>query len=173
MYSRLLRCAYRLWPTRTRLTVPPSLWQELIEELGRRGLAGRREAGAFLLGHRQERDRRVVKAVYFDDLDPGCLVGHIHLQGPGFSKLWDICEAEGLHVLADVHTHPSKRVTQSSIDRENPMIATTGHLALIVPEYGTRPVVACEVGVHEYRGNRGWRSWLGLRAERVLRMGSK
>lgn len=173
MYSRLLRWAYRLWPARTRLAVAPSLWQEVIEELGRRGLAGRREAGAFLLGHRQQRERRVVRAVYFDDLDPGFLVGNVHLQGQGFSKLWDICEAEGLRVLADVHTHPGKRVAQSSIDRANPMVATIGHLALIVPEYGTRPVVACEVGVHEYRGDRGWRSWLGLRADRVLRIGSK
>ena len=129
MSSWFLRWAYRLWPARTRLVIGPSLWRELISELGRRGLDGQREAGAFLLGAQQGRERRVVKAVYFDDLDPGCLVGYIHLQGHGYSKLWDICEAEGLHVLSDVHTHPGAQVAQSSIDRENPMIASAGHLA--------------------------------------------
>ena len=142
-------------------------------ELGRRGLAGQREAGAFLLGQQQKRKRRVLKAVYFDDLDPGCLVGNIHIKGHGFSKLWDVCENEGLRVLADVHTHPGTRVAQSTIDRENPMIASIGHLALIVPEYATRPVMAHEVGVHEYQGDKGWRSWLGRRAECVLRMEGK
>ena len=93
---------------------------------------GDSEAGAFLLGSRHGGERSVAKAVYFDDLDPDCLVGSIHFRAAGYSKLWDLCDAEELRVLADVHTHPGTRVAQSSIDRENPMIARIGHLALIV-----------------------------------------
>lgn len=137
-------------------------------ELGRRGLDGRREAGAFLLASRSMDERRVVRAIYFDELDPCCLVGHIHLRSGAYSKLWDLCDEEGLHVIADVHTHPSAQVTQSDVDRDNPMIAREGHLALIVPWYATRPVRAHEVGVHQYCGDLGWRSWLGPKAERVL-----
>ena len=169
--SLLGRCR-RLWPSRHYIEIDLALWQEMIQELGRRSLGGSREAGVFLLSSAEEGTRRVVRAAYFDDLDPKCLVGSICIRASGFSKLWDICDAEELRVIADIHTHPSAWVAQSCTDRANPMIAREGHLALIVPHYGTRPVQAKEVGVHEYRGDRGWASWFGSKAERVLRIGS-
>ena len=168
--SALCRWWWRLWPSSSQFVVDQEMWRGLIVELGRRGLDGQREAGAFLLASRLEDERRVARVIYFDELDPCCLVGHIHLRSGAFSKLWDLCEADGLRVIADVHTHPSVCVAQSDLDRENPMIARTGHLALIVPCYGTRPVKAHEVGVHEYCGDLGWKSWLGPKAERVLRI---
>ncbi len=162
----------RLWPSRSRIEIDHSLWQDMVQELGRRSLGGSREAGVFLLAPAEEQPRRVVRAVYFDDLDPDCLVGNIHVRASGFSKLWDLCERERLRVIADIHTHPSASVAQSSTDRANPMIAREGHLALIVPHFGTRPAQAIEVGVHEYLGDRGWRSWFGSKAGHVLRIGS-
>ena len=177
MITRAFRSLFHwcrgLWPSRPRLEIGLDLWQETVQELGRRSLGGRREAGVFLLAHAGERVPIVVRSAYFDDLDAECLVGNIHIRASGFSKLWDLCDAESLRVVADIHTHPSTSVAQSSIDRANPMIAREGHLALIVPHYGTRPVQAREVGVHEYRGDRGWASWFGSRAERVLRIRSK
>ena len=163
---------WRLWPWRPRIEIDRGLWQEIVQELGRRSLGGSRETGVFLLSPVEESARRVVRAAYFDDLDPECLVGNIHIRASGFSKLWDLCDTERLRVIADIHTHPCAWVAQSPTDRENPMIAREGHLALIVPHYGTRPVQAREVGVHEYRGDRGWASWFGSKAERVLRIGS-
>ena len=145
-------------------------WRTLIKELRRRGEC-RREAGAFLLGRRGG-NRRVVHVEYFDALDPGCLRGHIHIDGRAFSKLWDLCEAEDLSVLADVHTHPGASVEQSSIDRENPMVACTGHVALIVPHLATRRVRPREVGVHEYLGDTDWRSSFGRDAATRLAVGS-
>lgn len=142
----------------------------MIEELGRRGLNGHREAGAFLLGARGSGDRRVKRVVYFDDLDSDCLVGNIHIRASGFSRLWDLCESETLQVIADVHTHPGITVSQSDTDRDNPMIALTGHIAIIVPCYGTQLVEAHQVGVHEYRGECGWKSWFSRRVKRVLRI---
>lgn len=158
------------WLIRPRIEIGLDLWQETVQELGVRTLGGRREAGVFLLAPPAEGVPIVVRLAYFDDLDPKCLVGHIHIRASGFSKLWDLCEVENLRVVADIHTHPGAWVSQSSIDRANPMIAREGHLALIVPHYGTRPVQAREVGVHEYRGDRGWVSWFGSKAERVLRI---
>ena len=134
-------------------------WRDLIQELGRRG-AGTHEAGAFLLTP-SAGTRRVRHIEYFDDLDPDCLRGHIHFDGRAFSRLWDVCERKGLKVAADVHTHPGASVQQSSIDRANPMVASAGHVALIVPHLATRPVRPKEVGFHEYRGDGGWRSWYG------------
>ena len=162
---------WRFWPSRSRIEIDLDLWQEVVEELGRRSLNGSREAGVFLLGPKGKGACRVVRAAYFDDLDPECLVGNIHIRAPGFSKLWDLCDSERLRVIADIHTHPGDSVAQSSTDRANPMIAREGHLALILPHYGTQPVQAREVGIHEYRGDRGWASWFGSRAERVLRIG--
>ena len=170
---RSLRDWWRwLWPRRPCIEIDLGLWQEMIQELGRRSLGGSREAGVFLLSPAEESACRVVRTAYFDDLDPECLAGNIHIRASGFSKLWDLCDAERLRVIADIHTHPGDSVAQSCTDRANPMIARKGHLALIVPHYGSRPVQANGVGVHEYRGDRGWASWFGSKAERVLRIGS-
>lgn len=142
-------------------------WRNLIKELGGRG-EGRREAGAFLLAPRDDMGR-VSRIEYFDDLDPHCLKGHIHFHGPAFSRLWDICENEGLVVAADVHTHPGSSVHQSTIDVENPMVARAGHIALIVPHLAARVVRPRQVGVHQYTGDDGWTSWFGREAAaRVL-----
>ncbi|MCY4260245.1 MAG: hypothetical protein OXC91_08295 [Rhodobacteraceae bacterium] len=69
------------------------MWQETIQELGRRSLGGRRESGAFFLARPGKGAPVVVKTVYFDDLDPKCLVGNIHIRSSGFSRLWDLCDA--------------------------------------------------------------------------------
>lgn len=134
-------------------------WDQMIEELGRRGRASR-ESGAFLLGARSGDRRTVTRVVYLDDLDPNCLTGGIEFDGLAYSKLWDICDAEGLAVIGDVHTHPGRIVRQSGIDAENPMLAVNGHVALIVPDFATRETDPREVGVHRYDGT-GWQSWTG------------
>ena len=176
MITRVLRSPFdwwrRRWPSRPHIEIDRSLWQETVHELGRRSLGGSRESGVFLLAAAEEEARRVVKVAYFDDLDPECLVGNIYIRASGFSKLWGLCDTERLRVIADIHTHPGASVAQSCTDRANPMIAREGHLALIVPHYGTRPVRAREVGVHEYRGGHGWVSWFGWRAGRILRLRS-
>jgi proteasome lid subunit RPN8/RPN11 len=141
-------------------------WNSMLTELGRRG-RGNRESGAFLLGDRSADRRTVTRVVYLDDLDPNCLQGGIEFDGLAYSKLWDICDAEHRMVIGDVHTHPKQWVGQSGIDAENPMVAQNGHVAVIVPNYATRPVPASEVGVHRYDG-RGWSSWTGKDAEQRL-----
>lgn len=141
-------------------------WRSLIRELGRRG-QGTREAGAFLLAPGPD-SRRVAHVEYFDDLDPMCLRGNIEIEGQAFSKLWDICETKKLAVIADVHTHPGAAVHQSSIDKDSPMVAQIGHVALIVPHFATRRVRPRHVGVHRYCGGGEWDSWFGRAAARRL-----
>lgn len=150
------------------LVIRSAMWQELIVELGRRG-EGRRESGAFLLAAREPRSTRVTDIVYFDDLDPECLVGAIHLHQRAFSKLWELCAARSLRVIADVHTHPGGGVGQSSIDRENPMIAMRGHVGVIVPNFAQGVIAPKDVGVHLYLA-RGWQSHFGADAEQRLKM---
>jgi hypothetical protein len=138
-------------------------WTSLIAELERRG-DGVRESGAFLLSNEVGDPRVVTRVVYFDDLDPNCLQGDIHIDGITYSKLWDICEQDGLGVAGDVHTHPGSNVAQSTVDAGSPAVARRGHVALIVPNLAAGDVLPSSVGVHLYRGNAGWRSWFGRRA---------
>lgn len=134
------------------------LWRATVRELRQRG-RGSRESGAFLLA-RLDRPARVVTAVMFDDLDPDCLTGGISFASSGFTPLWKACEIHGLTVVADVHTHPGRWVQQSTTDRTNPMIATRGHLALIIPNYARshRPT---GLGAHVHLGRHQWDSRYG------------
>jgi proteasome lid subunit RPN8/RPN11 len=145
------------------LRMERSTWRELLAELERRG-GGWRESGAFLCSGSSSTRPEVTRVVYFDDLDPECLKGDIHIVGTAYSKLWDICEAEDLRVVGDVHTHPGDNVAQSGIDANSPALARVGHVALIVPKLASGEIQPSAVGVHLYRGDAGWRSWFNRRA---------
>jgi proteasome lid subunit RPN8/RPN11 len=143
-------------------------WDEMIRELGRRG-DGRRESAGFLMARRNGDRRRVVRVLYLDDLDPDCLQGtHIHFDGRAYSRLWDLCDTEGLVVVGDVHTHSGDWVEQSDIDARNPMVAAEGHVALIVPRLAANHIQPADVGVHRYGGLAGWQSWFGGNAAHRL-----
>jgi proteasome lid subunit RPN8/RPN11 len=153
------------WAPPDRIHMRRRLWRSLWGELRRRG-DGRRESGAFLLG--LPGSREVLDVVYFDDLDPGCLVGSIALDGEGFTRLWEYCDDVGMRVLADVHTHPTAAVRLSSIDRANPMIAMAGHIGIIVPHYAAGRRRRRKIGVHRYDGAAGWTSFFGWSALRRI-----
>jgi hypothetical protein len=80
---------------------------------------------------------------------------------------WDICDAERRVVVGDVHTHPGRSVHQSGIDAENPMVAQDGHVAVILPDYATRPIEPHEAGIHRYEGGQ-WTTWTGRAAANHL-----
>lgn len=131
------------------------LWRRLLAGLRARG-GGMHESGAFLLGRRDGRRARISMFVLYDDLDPHCLdTGIVHFDGRYFGRLWDLCRAAGLTVVADVHTHPGG-AWQSRSDRAHPMIACAGHLALIVPRFARPPVGARDIGVYRYLGAKRW-----------------
>lgn len=144
-------------------------WAALGAELGRRA-GGRRESGAFLLTPR-EAGRTVTRVVYFDDLDPTALNGGVQLRAGAFSRLWDLCDREGVRAAGDIHTHPGSLVGQSVIDRANPLVARAGHVALIAPNLAARPFGPADVGVHLYRGDAGWTSWTGREAATHIYVG--
>ena len=155
----------RIWGSRARgalLRMKLRDWRAMLAELGGRG-RGTIESGAFLLARKDGDLTRVIRVVYYDDLDPDCLVGGIHFHGLAYDKLWALCRNDGLKVIGDVHTHPAGRVEQSDIDRGSPMVAQQGHVAVIVPHFAQRPTDPSDVGVHLYDGRR-WTSWTGTEA---------
>jgi hypothetical protein len=151
------------------LTITREAWHELLGELEARG-NGRRESGAFLLAAASPRNTLVSDIVYFDDLDPDCLVGAIHIRQRAFGKLWEICAERKLRVIGDIHTHPGSGIGQSLVDRDHPMIATRGHVGVIAPNFAQGVITPNDVGVHLYLGSEGWQSYFGADAEQRLRV---
>ena len=110
--------------------------------------------------------------VCYDDLDPDAYEGGaIAFHAVGHAALWELCERQGLRVLADVHTHPSGYIRQSPTDEHNPMIPLKGHIALILPHYAHAPwwTLDC-AGVYEYLGNFQWRTHAAADSTRPARL---
>lgn len=140
------------------LFVPLPKWRRLLQDLWLSS-EGVHESGAFLLGEISETKRSIVDWVQYDDFDPGSLdTGIVRLKGDKLGALWERCRRLGLTVVADVHTHPGV-ARQSRSDRNHPVIAVPGHLALIVPRFARPPVLHAEIGVFQYQGSKQWRSF--------------
>lgn len=144
---------------RALLRLKPELWLSLLDELRTVG-RGTRESGAFLLGESLERPL-VSRFALYHELDPTCLTGGIDFHQPGYQRLWNVCESEGLVVLGDAHTHPGAWVQQSGIDAQHPMLSRSGHVALIIPHFAQGLIRPREVGLHHYGGAKGWKSYTG------------
>ncbi|MCB0165005.1 MAG: hypothetical protein KDI79_12310 [Anaerolineae bacterium] len=152
------------------LSCSSKLWQQGLTELRHRG-QGRRESGAFLLGQQYGQRRVITQFVFYDDLDPACLdTGIVIFNGAGYGPLWEECRSTRLSVVADIHTHPGL-ARQSSADQRHPMIATSGHIALIVPDFAQRLVSPNELGVYQYLGEHQWRNLSGPQANRFFYIG--
>jgi proteasome lid subunit RPN8/RPN11 len=149
------------------LHIGSEFWQTLLVELCSR-TEDHHESGAFLLGCAGEKGRRVERIVYYDELDANAYeTGVVVMHAPSFGKLWELCRSSKLSVVADIHVHPAKAF-QSLADRNNPMIAQRGHLALIVPDYARPPVLLKTLGFFEYQGAHRWRNLGGERITRFL-----
>ncbi len=151
-----IKATIRAWlAPEYQLTCPTKFWREIIGELERRG-RHKHEAGAFLLGVERNGQCEVTSAIFYDDLDEEAYsTGVCILHGNAFAKLWSHCREQGLTVVADVHTHPGAGF-QSEADRTNPMVARTGHIAIIVPNYASWPIRKEQMGIYEYRGQHEW-----------------
>lgn len=143
----------------SQIQIPLLLWRALVGDLSARG-RGTRESGAFLMGKKGDASRKVERYLCYDDLDRRALTGIVEFHRGGFSKLWDICKASNLQVLADVHTHPSADVRQSSIDKANPMLPVRGHVALILPKFGkSSKWSSAPAGIYRFAGAGQWETF--------------
>ena len=60
---------------------------------------------------------------------------------------------------------------QSEEDRTNPMVARSGHVAIIVPRYARPPVRHSDLGIYEYVGEHAWKNRGGRHAKHFLYTG--
>jgi hypothetical protein len=151
------------------LEVPRALWAELIEHLGIQG-AGVRESGAFLLGHKTDARRMMTRFLPYESLQADALHDdYVSLTAASFAKLWSICRADGISVVADIHTHRLGS-SQSHSDRTNPMVALQGHIALIVPRFAQGRVRFQDLGMYVYKGDHAWVAYSGSDVGHLLRL---
>ena len=156
MISSIAATTRRLLSPRHEVSCSWWLWRRLTSSLWLRGLSGRRESGAFLLGRRVAGVARIDDFILYDDLDRHSLdSGIVHFNGCYFAELWAECDRRDRDVVADVHTHP-RGVQQSASDRAHPMVAEKGHLAFILPNFARAPVRPADVGMYRYSGARSW-----------------
>jgi proteasome lid subunit RPN8/RPN11 len=142
------------------------LWPALMKDLWKRS-AERREAGAFLVASRQSPDV-VSRWIAYDELDADSLRHtYVQLEPRAFSRLWELCNTFDLRVIADIHTHPHAPA-QSESDREHPMIAIPGHVALIAPRFARGVITPAHVSFNVYRGAGQWLSFLGRHAAALI-----
>jgi hypothetical protein len=162
----LLRAALGKPP---RLACDPELWNCGVDELRRR-TGGKHESGAFLLGNVKRGVRRIQRFLYYDDIDPTCFMhGIVEFDGGKFGLVWEKCRELNLAVVADVHVHP-RGYGQSGSDRHNPMIAESGHWALILPHFAARAHMPGGIGIYEYLGSRKWQDH-SRQGDRVFHVG--
>lgn len=147
-------------PGPVKLEIPRFYWIRLILSLRRRGQR-RRESGAFLLA--KKGSRKLVDFICYDDLDPHCLdEGYINFDCKFHVPLLKICRMRGLHVVADVHTHPGSWTGQSATDMNNPMFSIQGYTELILPRYGYCSIFSFSgVGAYRYEGGGTWFTYPG------------
>ena len=153
LISTLARAAFG-WPPR--LVCGADVWRDGVGELRQRTNGGTRESGAFLLGDKGPRTRRIREFLFYNDVDPDCLRnGIVEFDGRKLGTVWERCRRVQLNVVADVHVHPGG-YWQSSSDQQNPIMAEVGHLALILPDFACRPIRPGAIGMYEYLGGRRW-----------------
>ncbi len=145
-----------------RLRCRRDVWEAGVSELARRTLGGRRESGAYLLGsHRKDRSREISEFVFYDDIDPKALdTGIVTIRQNALPRLWEVCRARGLGVVADVHVHPHG-YGQSESDQANPVIPRVGHLALILPNFARGVPMPGSIGMYEFLGGGEWATHSG------------
>lgn len=151
-----IKATIRAWSVpEHRLTCPKEFWRQIVADLEWRGRR-RHEAGAFLLGVEQKGRREVQSVIFYDELEVHAYsTGVCVLHGDAFATLWAHCRAQNLTVVADVHTHRGAGF-QSEADRTNPMVARTGHIAMILPNFARWPIREDQMGIYEYRGQHEW-----------------
>lgn len=151
------------------LESPEQVWGQLIEHLRLQG-GGVRESGAFLLGRKTETGRMLTRFLPYEQLQVDALHDdYVALTAASFAKLWELCRADGLTVVGDVHTHRFG-AGQSRSDRTNPMVALAGHIALIVPRFAQGKVRLQDLGMYVYEGNHQWATFSGSDVARLLRL---
>ena len=84
---------------------------------------------------------------------------YVHIEGTELSRIVFDNHSKNERSVIQIHTHPSKNVEMSLLDREWEVVKHTGSLSIIVPSYGKYGLNNFPgVNVYEKEEN-DWRLW--------------
>lgn len=100
----------------------------------------------------------VVKKVYYIDQGGVLRRQRLHrIPAEEINNLFSRLRADGLSIIADVHTHPSEWVGLSPVDEANPTEFRIGFVSVVIPSFGSGTASVREIGFHVYEGDGEWR----------------
>lgn len=101
---------------------------------------------------------------------PGMSAGgvYVHIEGAELQRIQLDNFQRGERSVVQLHTHPSKDVTMSALDREWEVVRHVGALSIIVPYYGTRGLLLGAGGNVYEREEDDWRLWSDAEARERL-----
>lgn len=119
--------------------------------------AGFRESACVWIGTRGECEARVTEVLFHHELaDDRATALSLELPEHAKFELYQRLAAQGLTVLALLHTHPAEWVGLSPVDQTNQISSRIGFWSIVLPYYGQRPWSHHELGFH-VRCAKGWR----------------
>lgn len=93
------------------------------------------------------------------DSHKGLEGAYVHIEGKELSRITFDNYNKGERNVVQMHTHPSRNVTMSLLDREWEVVNYIGALSIIVPNYGVDGLRGFP-GVNVYgKEENGWRLW--------------
>lgn len=154
------------------LFVARALWQATWAGLRERG-GGVREAACVWLGTRSGTVEHAFDVVYLDDL-PGTTARRVQhrTSREGVDMLLACARDRKMSLVADIHTHPGRRVDLSEIDQAHPIEFRVGLLALVLPHFATTEPDITTIGLHEYAGDGRWHTMRGTEVVARLSLSS-
>lgn len=144
-----------LAPGDGRLIVPANLFSRTLNGLKERS-DNYRESAAIWAGTVDNHEWRAQQLFFHHELcdDHG---GPLFLELSEEAKfhLYRQLAADGLRLVALIHTHPAAWVGLSPVDERNQLSSRIGFWSLVIPHYAQEPPALSEMGVH-VRTNEGW-----------------
>lgn len=142
---------------RSRLSISRNLLLETIRGLRERS-AGWRESAAIWAGSISEDEVEWhAHAVWFHHELCDDRAGPLSLELSERAKyaLYEQLAAQGMRLVALVHTHPVEWVDLSRVDRRNQLSSRIGFWSLVIPHYAAEEPAPETFGIH-VRSSRGW-----------------
>src|SRR6187551_925086 len=144
------------------LLIPDRAWNQMLDVFASR--PSKIERVGYLDGVRGD-TKRVVTTVTIPDAVLGS--GHYHVGVDAAHQAGQALRRHGLVRLAQVHTHPGRRVDHSETDDRYAYSQVSGSISIVLPEHGrTRPAPA-DAGVH-VREPHGWRQLSSAEADQLI-----
>jgi hypothetical protein len=141
-----------------KILISAAHWNETWLGLRDRSTGGV-ESVAVWAGKRISAEETVQGVYFLDDCEDGIQHARYHQVSPEtLAALFDRLRNDRRVIIGDVHTHPSRWVDLSDLDKENPIEFRRQVLAVVLPEYAKSNPSLASAGIHEYLGDGHWKT---------------